>query len=179
MLLRFPSLLSAYALSSPPPPARVRLCVHDCIFSCSPSACVYARLLSRLPLPPLYLFGCIRPRFLANPCPLLALIGDDECNGGWCSEEGMTPLSQWFSFRCDTLIDRIKRKIYASSFVLPLFYLFARMLSRSPPSACMRACSSALLLTACVRSLLDPLSPCLPHDCVYARILSCSLRFCL
>ena len=24
----------------------------------------------------------------------------------------MTPLSQWFSFRCDTLVDRIKTKIY-------------------------------------------------------------------
>ena len=40
--------------------------------------------------------------------PLTPRIGDDECYGGWCPGEGMTHLSQWFSFRCDYLIDRIK-----------------------------------------------------------------------
>ena len=46
-------------------------------------------------------------------CPA---IGDDECYGGWCPGEGMTPLSQWFSFRCDTLIDRMKTIIYDFKF---------------------------------------------------------------
>ena len=57
---------------------------------------------------------CWRFSFLTavSASEMRAEIGDNECYGGWCPGEGMTPLSQWFSFRCDTLIDRIKTIIY-------------------------------------------------------------------